>query len=183
MFRGHGEWVAFSFTWAALLAAHARMPNPALGLLRDFTERYATRNGWSIQGAINDIDFNTHREESWGRAITLEAGLAFPAAVLELLLQDAHGRIEAFPSVPTMWKDAEFENVRTQFGVSVSARMSRGSIQFIRLKFLRDATVTLVNPWKNGGLVRRARTRPFGAKREMIRLRGRALDQVRLTPL
>jgi alpha-L-fucosidase 2 len=149
MFRGHGEWVGFSFVWAAAIASHARLANPALGLLRDYCDRYATRNGWMVQGSLGDIDFNSHLQNSWGvGVVTLEGPLAFPCAVMELLLQDAHERIEVFPAVPTIWADAAFQDLRTKFGVTVSARMRERFVTSVDIAFTRDGDCVLVNPWE-----------------------------------
>jgi hypothetical protein len=178
MFRGHGEWVGFSFVWAAALAAHARMPNPGLSLLRDYAERYATRNGWMVQGAIQDLDFNAHGQNSWGvGVVTLEGPLAFPAAVLEMLLQDAHGRIEVFPAVPTVWPDAAFRDLLTCHGVRVSAERRQGRVRFVALEFVRDGACTLVNPWPESGCrAARARSVVVSEGRD-VRVEGRAGDR------
>lgn len=183
MFRGHGEWVGFSFVWAAAIAAHARMPNPGLSLLVDYAERYATRNGWMVQGALNDLDFNTHCQNSWGiGVVTLEGPLAFPAAVLEMLLQDAHGRIEVFPAMPTIWTDAAFRDLLTCHGVKVGAELRQGHVMFVVLEFVRTGSCTLVNPWPDAGCAAASGGASVRHKERDIRMTGAAGDRWVFTP-
>jgi len=184
MFRGHGEWVGFSFVWAAAIAAHARMPNPGLSLLLDFAERYTTRNGWTVQGALQDLDFNTHGQNSWGvGVVTLEGPLGFPAAVLEMLLQDAHDRIEVFPAMPTVWREAAFKDLLACQGVKVGAELSQGRVRFVTLEFVRAGACTLVNPWPDVGCTATSGRRVVRRRSRDIRVTGRVGDRWEFRPL
>jgi alpha-L-fucosidase 2 len=65
--------------------------------------------------------------------MTLEAGFAAAAAILEMLLQSHHGMIRVFPTLHPTWREAAFVNLRTEGAFLVSATVKDGEISFVEI--------------------------------------------------
>jgi alpha-L-fucosidase 2 len=143
MLWGHGEWVGFSFTWAASIAAYVKLPNLASSFLEDYANRFVTANTLMMQGAQGHSDMTTHG--TYG--LTLESGFGFANALQELLLQSEDGAIRIFPALPDGWKEASFESLRAVGGYLVSAIYAAGRLQYAKIVSEKggDVSVSVAN--------------------------------------
>jgi alpha-L-fucosidase 2 len=127
---GHGEWVGFSFTWGASIAAHANLPDLARNLLSDYAERFINDNSLMLQGPQRKSDMSVHG--TYG--LTIESGFGFVNALQEMLLQSHDGVIRLFPAIPHRWKEAAFENLRAEGAYLVSASYRDGRLQCAKIE-------------------------------------------------
>jgi len=128
--RGHGEWVGFSFAWAASIAAYSGRASLARSFLLDYVDRFVTENSLMFQGPVNGSDMTI-----WGhgRSLTLEAGFGAADAVQNMLLQSHDGVVRVFPASPPAWYDASIWQMRAQGAFLVSASRRRGKTRFVHV--------------------------------------------------
>jgi alpha-L-fucosidase 2 len=129
IFMGHGEWVGFSFSWAASIFAHTGYPELARTMLLDYTDRMITENTFMMQGPQRGCDMSVHGTY----ALTLEGGFGAANAILEMLIQSYGGIVRLFPGVPECWQDVVFHNLRAEGAYLVSAIRKEGRCVFARV--------------------------------------------------
>lgn len=139
---GTGKWTGWAFPWASLIASRAGLGNMAWDMLQRY-RAFMTPNTFHVNG-----DYRVFGH-SWARytPMTLEAGFAAAAAVMEMLLQSWGGTIRLFPTVPDAWGDAYFEDLRAEGAFLVSARLSGGRVAWARIVSETGGTCSLRNPW------------------------------------
>lgn len=76
-------------------------------------------------------------------------GLGLLAPLNEMLLQSWDGTIRVFPGWPTD-KDASFTDLAAEGAFLVSAELSGGAVQQVRIRTHNGGTCRLVNPWPGG---------------------------------
>lgn len=76
---------------------------------------------------------NTFYMEGRGLNPVIETPLSAATSITDMLLQSWHGTIRVFPAVPDSWKDCAFEALRAEGGFDVSARMSDGKVEWVRI--------------------------------------------------
>ncbi len=129
IFMGHGEWVGFSFSWAASIFACAGYPELARTMLLDYLDRMITENTFMMQGPQQGCDMSVHGTY----ALTLEAGFGAANALLEMLMQSYKNIIQLFPGIPECWEDAVFHNLRAEGAYLVSAIRKGGRCRLARV--------------------------------------------------
>ncbi|MBC7319131.1 hypothetical protein H5T89_00635, partial [bacterium] len=129
IFMGHGEWVGFSFSWAASIFAHTGYSNLARTMLLDYIDRMITENTFMMQGPQEGCDMSVHGTY----AFTLEGGFGSANALLEMLLQSYNNTIRLFPGVPECWQNVVFHNLRTEGAYLVSAVRNEGKCIWVRI--------------------------------------------------
>jgi len=138
--RGHGEWVGFSWVWAASIAAHVGRSTLARTLLLDYTDRFITENTLMFQGSVEECDMTI-----WpaGEMPTLEAGFGFLDAIQNMLIQSHDGIIRVFPAAPPAWASASFWRLRAEGAFLVSAKRRDGKTDFVELVSEKGSTATV----------------------------------------
>ena len=113
----------------------------------------------------------------------MDATLGAPAALNEMLMQDAGGVIRLFPALPR-GRNAAFRTLRAPGGILVSAAREGGQVRGVELDAECATEVRLVNPWPG------AAVRVSGAGRGARVLKGAILawparrgGRYRVTPL
>ena len=96
--EGHGRWTGWSWPWASLLASRAGLGNMAGEMLRQY-RAFVTANSFHINGDPRVFGLSHARYSP----MTLEAGFAAAAAIMEMVLQSWGGTIRVFPTVPDWW--------------------------------------------------------------------------------
>ena len=150
VFRGSGEWVGFSYPWAAAIAAAAGEGALAWGWLRDYADRWVTAGGFSVQAPAYGADATIWNGVArfmpqWA---TLEAGFGFMAALQDMLLQSHGGVLRLFPALPGAWRWAGFHGLHAEGGVVVDATYRDGEVVHARLGAGNDRSVTIA--WPDG---------------------------------
>lgn len=149
--EGHGRWTGWSWPWASLIASRAGLGNMAYELLRQY-RAFVTANSFHINGDPRVFGL-THARYS---PMTLEAGFAAAAAIMEMLLQSWGGTIRVFPTVPDCWGDAYFEDLRAEGAFLVSALRRKGEVRWVRVGSEVDGPCRVLNPWPERGVTARA---------------------------
>jgi hypothetical protein len=149
--HGHGQWVGFSYVWAASILAHVGQPDAARSLLLDYAHRWVTPASWHVQGSDGrDLSvWNDVADLLGGDAMSLEAGFGFVAAVQDLLLHDHDGCVRLFPAVPSAWPAVAFGGWHAAGGWVVDARLDGGVMVAARIQAERDGLLRLA--WPSNG--------------------------------
>ncbi len=150
--EGRGRWTGWSWPWASLIASRAGLGNMAHEMLRQY-RAFVTPNSFHINGDPRVFGLSHARYSP----MTLEAGFAAAAAIMEMLLQSWDDVIRVFPTVPEYWAEAQFEDLRAQGGFLVSARRERGAVRWVRIHSEIGGACALRNPWPGeDAILRRA---------------------------
>ncbi|MCD6361826.1 MAG: hypothetical protein J7M38_13300 [Armatimonadetes bacterium] len=145
IWRGTGAWTGWSFPWASLIAARAGEGNLAWDMLRRYADAFIRPNTLHINGDPRRFG---HSRAGY-QPMTLEAGFAYAAAVMEMLLQSWGGVIRLFPALPDRWHDAAFEDLRAEGAFIVSARMHDDEVIYARIRSEVGGACRLRNPWSD----------------------------------
>lgn len=78
-----------------------------------------------------------------------ETPLSAAQAIQDMLLQSWGGKIRIFPAVPGEWKNVVFHKWLTEGAFEVSAKLSNGKVEFIRIKSLAGSPCTFTTSIKN----------------------------------
>ena len=79
----------------------------------------------------------------------IETPLSGAQCIHEMLLQSWGKKIRVFPAVPSQWKDARFQNLRTEGAFLVSAVRKEGATMYIQIKSLVGEPCILQTDMKN----------------------------------
>lgn len=79
----------------------------------------------------------------------IETPLSGAQCIHEMLLQSWGKKIRVFPAVPSQWKDARFQNLRTEGAFLVSAVRKEGATMYIQIKSLAGEPCILQTDMKN----------------------------------
>jgi len=139
---GTGRWTGWAFPWASLIASRAGLGNMAWDMLRRY-HAFMMPNSLHVNGDYRAFGHACARY----KPMTLEAGFAAAAAIMEMLLQSWGGTIRLFPTVPDRWDNAYFEDLRAEGAFLVSAQMLDGVVSCTRIASEAGGTCVLRNPW------------------------------------
>jgi alpha-L-fucosidase 2 len=140
--KGTGAWTGWSFPWMSLIASRSGEPYMACNMLEEYL-RFISCNTFHMNGDprhFGDSGFDY-------KPVTLEAGFAFAAALMEMLLQSWDGKIRVFPALPEFWPAAYFEKLRAEGAFLVTARRERGQTQFVEITSEAGEICRLKNPF------------------------------------
>lgn len=145
---GTDMWVGFSFCWMAELYAIARKGEKAAGQLGIFWRNFCSPNGFHLNGDQKAEGYSSFTYHPF----TLEANMCAADALQEMLLYGEEGVIEVFPAIPESWERQEvaFQGLRTEGGILVSARLSRGKLTELLLEAPQPMRVKLKG-WSHEG--------------------------------
>ena len=85
--------------------------------------------------------------------MTLEAGFASAAAIMEMLLQSWRGIIRVFPAMPDTWADASFAGLRAEEAFLVSAARQNGEVIGIEILSEAGRPCRVKNPFSGPALL------------------------------
>jgi alpha-L-fucosidase 2 len=140
--KGTGAWTGWSFPWMSLIASRAGEPFMAYNMLQEYL-RFISTNTFHLNGDprhFGDSGFDY-------KPVTLEAGFACAAALMEMLLQSWGGKIRVFPSLPEFWPAAYFEKLRAEGAFLVTARREKCHTQFVEITSEAGGTCRVKNPF------------------------------------
>jgi len=147
--RGTGKWTGWAFPWGSLLASRAGHGNMAWDMLRRYVDAFITPNTMHVNGDPRRFGHSYAAYEP----MTLEAGFAYAAAVMEMLLQSWGGTIRLFPTVPDRWHDASFEDLRAEGAFVVSAKLQAGEVVYAGIVSEAGGLCRLRNPWAGEAVI------------------------------
>lgn len=124
-------WVGFSFAWFSHFYSIQGNGEGAFYQLKLFWENFISPNGFHLNG-----DFRKRGISSFHyRPFTLEGNMCAASALQDMLLESDERQIKVFPAIPEHWKKSEvsFSNFLAWDQISVSAKISNGILQYIKL--------------------------------------------------
>ncbi|WP_018758333.1 glycosyl hydrolase family 95 catalytic domain-containing protein [Paenibacillus terrigena] len=148
---GKGQWVGYSFAWAAAMYAWQGNGEAALYHLQQMWRYTCSPNGFHLNGDYKHAGVCMFHY----RPFTLEGNFAAVSALQDMLLQVDEGTIRVFPAIPAAWADrtAEFRDFRGEMGVLLSARLSGGKLDYIKLRAERGGSFRVQNDFGCEGLL------------------------------
>ena len=152
VFKGTGEWMGWSLTWASLIAGRAGKVRMAHHFLRLYLDAFIQPNTFHTNDADPTDPGGVCARQ--GQAMTLEAGFAAAAAILETLLQSHHDLIRVFPTAHPTWRNAAFFRLRAEGAFIVSARMRNREVAFVEIESEAGGRCRVRNPFGSDGLLR-----------------------------
>ncbi|MBA4388520.1 MAG: hypothetical protein C0404_11100 [Verrucomicrobia bacterium] len=141
---GPGKWVGYSFAWMSCMCARCGRGDEAARYLDTYLKAFVSRNGFHLNGDFKNLIPGLKHKY---RPFTLEGNFAAAQAVHEMLLQSWGGVVRVFPAMPARWKDASFENLRTEGAFVVSASRKESRTVFVRVFTPVGGLVCLRNPF------------------------------------
>lgn len=137
---GPDFWCGYSYSWLANLKARAKDGAGARDALSIFARAFCLPNSFHVNGDQSKSGLSKFTY----RPFTLEGNFAFASGLQEMMLQSYAGFIEIMPALPTDWQDAEFNNLRAEGAILVSAKKKNGKINHIRLVAEKEGEISLM---------------------------------------
>lgn len=147
--RGTGEWMGFSFPWASLIAGRTGKTWQAYHLIRTYLDNFIAENTFHLNAALKQkgISCWDYEIELNCKMMTMDAGLAYATAVMEMLIQSQGGLLRIFPTTPPIWRDTRFENLRAEGAFLVSAERRNTQTVWAEIKSERGGLCRVLNPF------------------------------------
>lgn len=140
---GKGQWVGYSFAWAANMYARQGNGEAALYHLQQMWRYTCSPNGFHLNGDYKRAGVCMMHY----RPFTLEGNFAAVCGLQEMLLHTDGETVRAFPAIPGGWaaQSVEFRDFRGEMGVLVSARLQANRLEYIELRAERGGTFRVRN--------------------------------------
>jgi len=145
--KGTGEWTGWAFPWMSCIASRARLGNMAWQMLDMYANAFIKPNTFHVNGDPRMFGLSRFTYEP----MTLEAGFASAAAIMEMLIQSYAGRIRLFPSMPDRWHDAYFADLRCEGAFLVTAKLVQREVRFALITSEVGGRCSVVNPFAGPG--------------------------------
>ena len=143
--RGTDWWTGYSFAWMGGLKARAFDGSGAAEYLKKFATSFCLPNSFHVNGDQS----GTGLSKFTYRPFTLEGNFAFASALQEMLIQSHTGVVHIFPAIPSSWKDARFDQLRTEGAFLISANKENGQVKTVDVKSEKGGILKLKNPFGN----------------------------------
>ncbi len=143
---GPDWWCGYSYSWLGNMYARAFKGEKAAEVLRIFSGNFCLPNSFHVNGEQHNRGYSKFKY----RPFTLEGNFAFASAVQEMLIQSHTGIIRIFPAIPSLWKDAAFNTLRTEGAFLVSAERKSGRIEKVEILSENGGLCRLHNPFDKG---------------------------------
>lgn len=138
---GTGEWTGWAFPWMSLIASRAGYGNMAWQMLDIYANSFIKPNTFHVNGDPRIFGLTHFQYEP----MTLEAGFAAAAGVMEMLLQSHNGLIRLFPTMPDRWHDAYFADLRAEGAFVLTAKHADGRTRFAEVRSEAGLTCRIHN--------------------------------------
>ncbi len=145
--EGSSAWTGYSFSWQGNLYARAFDGENAARVLRIFAKCFCLKNSFHVNG---DQCKAGHSNFTY-RPFTLEGNFAFASAIQEMLVQSHTGVVKLFPAIPSGWKEAKFDKLRTYGAFLISAKMEEGIVKTVEISSEKGGRLVLENPFGEVG--------------------------------
>jgi hypothetical protein len=150
-YRGAGGWSGWCVPWAAILLARTGETEAAVNWLHYWEENFTNQGRGTLHNAntgghsiIGSPIWEKLPEDQPNQEIMqLDAGFGALIAVYELLLQQRSDGLHVLPDMPVHWKTLAFDNIWTEGGFRISARVRDGQVQEVTVRASRPAELVL----------------------------------------
>lgn len=157
MEAGQGQWVGWSFPWAAQIFARIGEGDAALQMLRTLRLLFTNEGGQTLHNA-NSIGvtswihgpFLEPPEKNGPRTydqMQMDAAMGALSAILDMLVHTRRGVIHVLPARPRDWADFEFDGIRTEGAFLIGATVRGGHVAEIRITSLAGQPIWLHHGW------------------------------------
>lgn len=148
---GAGKWSGWCVPWAAIIHARTGQTEAAINWLHYWNDNF-TNEG---RGTLHNANTNGHSiigQPIWSKlpenasnkeVMQLDAGFGALTAIYELLIQNRMDGIYVLPDLPIYWKNLTFQDVWTEGGFKISAKVEAGRVTEVRIKATRDGEIKL----------------------------------------
>jgi alpha-L-fucosidase 2 len=143
---GPDWWCGYSYSWLGNIKARNFDGVGAAEALKIFAEDFCLKNSFHVNGDQS----GTGKSKMTYRPFTLEGNFAFASGIQEMLIQSHTGIIRLFPAIPSSWKDASFNNLRTEGAFLVSAALKNSEISEVKIFSEKGGELKLINPFREG---------------------------------
>lgn len=143
---GSAHWYGHTYPQISLLASRMGYPEMAWMMLRHY---FCFIGANTLHRNVSLKNFGLTSAFGPGGAMTMEAGFAFAAGILEMLIQSWDGVISVFPAVPEFWPDVSFCNLLAEGGVNVSAEKRAGKLLYVELESRYGGEIKVHNSFEN----------------------------------
>jgi alpha-L-fucosidase 2 len=140
---GPDWWCGYSYSWLGNIKARNFDGDGAAEALRIFAEDFCLQNSFHVNGDQS----GKGRSKMTYRPFTLEGNFAFASGIQEMLIQSHTGIVRLFPAIPAGWKDAGFNNLRTEGAFLFSAGMKNGEVAEVNILCEKGGELRLFNPF------------------------------------
>ncbi|MCD6360147.1 MAG: hypothetical protein J7M38_04720, partial [Armatimonadetes bacterium] len=161
---GMGQWAGHGMGPSALIAARVGRGNMAWLHCDLYARCFITPATLHTNGDYRRFGLTRFTN----RPMTIEAGFAVAAALMEMMLQSWGGTIRLFPAIPDHWHDICFEDLRAEGAFIVSARMHDDEVIYARISSEAGGVCRMLNPWHPGALVVRSAEREEELRGERV---------------
>ncbi|REE69732.1 alpha-L-fucosidase 2 [Paenibacillus taihuensis] len=150
---GKGQWVGYSFAWAAAFYAQQGNGEAAIYHLRQMWQHACSPNGFHLNGDYKRAGVCMFHY----RPFTLEGNFAAVNALQEMLLHTDGETIRPFPAIPRDWakRSVEFRGFRGEMGVLVSAKLHADKLEYVELRAEREGIFRVQNSFAGERLMLR----------------------------
>jgi alpha-L-fucosidase 2 len=142
---GPDLWCGYSYSWLGNLYARTGKGEKAAEALRTFATCFCLPNSFHVNGDQT----KSGKSKFTYRPFTLEGNFAFASGLQEMLIQSHTGDVRIFPAIPENWKDASFENLRTEGAFLVSAVRKNSRVVSFRIFSEKGGAILIENPFGN----------------------------------
>jgi alpha-L-fucosidase 2 len=174
---GPDYWCGYSYSWLANLKARAKDGEGAQKALETFAKAFCLPNSFHANGDQTKLGLSKFTY----RPFTLEGNFAFASGLQEMMLQSYAGFIEIMPALPGAWKDAEFQDLRAEGAVLVSARKLGGRVSWVGMTAEKEGEVVLKKPFEKYTVVVAKGVEIVQNEGGFLRLRCRVGGKIELT--
>lgn len=137
MFKGPGNWSAWSMPWASTIWSRLEKPEAAVMWLHYWKQNFVNEGRGSLYKSAfegSTLISGAVKSKINNEIMQLDAGMDALNAVFEMLVQNRNDIISVLPSIHKDWKEFAFENILTEGAFLVSAIVKDGQTKQIRVK-------------------------------------------------
>ncbi len=152
---GPGAWSGWCVPWASTLHARLNRGDAAVALLKFWRDNFVNEGRGTLHDSFHP-GLTTLAAHHHGREeMQMDAGMGALTAVCELLVQSRDDAIAVLPSLPTAWREAEFDGLRAEGGFRIGATVRDERVVEVRVTSERGEPLALRLPWDPDHVVRR----------------------------
>lgn len=141
--NGQGEWVGWTFPWAALIYARGGRSAASRNILLDYIDRYVTETGIHYQGPQGGCDVSLYGNKDGVFGQSIEAQLGVPEAIHELLIRCEDGIVRIFCDAPPAWANCGFKQLRVEGAFLIEARRIMYRTEYVRIYAEKGGTIRI----------------------------------------
>jgi hypothetical protein len=148
-YRGAGGWSGWCISWASILLARTGQTEAAVNWIKYFKQNFSnegrgtSHNANTLGNSIMGHPVWSRTGQKNGEIMQLDGGMGVVTAIYELLVQNRKDGLHVLPDRSIYWKNISFQNVRAEGGFKVSAKVSKGQLEEVKIECTADQELRL----------------------------------------